>query len=438
MSLQEKQEKSLRFSIGDGVFASLMTGFTSDYFTPFLLLLGGTSRHVGFLSALPNLFSSLIQLISPAMTERLRSRKKVIGIFVLLQALMLIPMIASFMLGEGGAAVFIAIVVLFSSFGAFVGPAWGSLMADLIKEGKRGEYFGWRNKILGFVTILSAFAAGFILHECERYNIFWGFAAIFALAFVFRLVSWAYLRKMFETPLEQKEEDYFSIFDFISRLNTSNFARFVFFVSAMKFAVNIASPFFAVLMLKDLKFDYLTYTAITLSATLASNLTIKRWGVHGDRIGNLKVISLTSKLVAFLPLLWVVNQHPVYLFLVQIFSGFAWAGFNLSASNFIYDASSPGKRTRCIAYFNVLTGVSLGIGALAGGFLASRMPVSVIGGGLYNIILLSAALRLLVAFFMPFNLKEVRAVENIKSHQLFLSVLKLKPAFGRAGVRRGQ
>ncbi len=37
-----KKEKSLRYSVRNGVFASMMNGFTLDYLTPFLLLLGGT------------------------------------------------------------------------------------------------------------------------------------------------------------------------------------------------------------------------------------------------------------------------------------------------------------------------------------------------------------------------------------------------------------
>ncbi|MBI5588632.1 MAG: MFS transporter [Deltaproteobacteria bacterium] len=426
VSKENDTGKSLKYSIRDGVFASLMTGFTVDYFTPFLLLLGGTLRHVAVLSALPNLISSIIQLKSADIPERLKSRKRVINLFVLLQALMLIPMTASFMLGEARIAVFIATVTLFTSFGAFVAPAWGSLMADLVREDRRGEYFGWRNKVLGLVTIAAAFGAGFVLHQTERFNVFLGFAAVFGLAFVFRVVSWRYLRKMHEPEMVHRKEDYFSIIDFISRANTSNFARFVIFVSVMKFAVNIASPFFAVLMIRDLKFNYLTYTVITLAATLATNISIKRWGVHADKIGNLKVLRLTSRFIAFVPLLWVINQNPYFLFAAQMFSGFAWAGFNLSASNFIYDAASPGKRTRCIAYFNVFNGLSLCLGALLGGYLAQMTHPGFLKYNIMNLILISAILRLGAAFFLPFNLKEVREVEEIRSHQLIYSMIKLK------------
>ncbi len=425
---EPQKKRSLRNSIKDGVFASMMNGFTVDYFTPFLLVLGGTVKHVGILSALPHLFASIIQLKSPDISEKLRSRKKVIGIFIILQALMLLPMMATFAMGSYRVAVFIAFVTLFTACGAFILPAWGSLMTDIVDEERRGEYFGWRSRVLGIVVIISTFAAGFILHQAEKINALMGFGAIFGLAFVFRLVSWRYMMKMHEPALNHREEDYFSFKDFISRMHASNFAKFVVFVAATKFSVNIASPFFAVFMLRDLKFDYLTYTFINLAAALTAILVHRSWGVHSDRAGNLKVLRITSYLVSFIPLLWLINQNPVYLFLVQAFSGFAWAGFNLSASNFIYDASSPGKRARCIAYFNAFTGVALFLGAITGGFLAQRMPAWFFEFPLMNIILISALMRFAIAFAVPFKLKEVRKVEKVRTRELVMRVLSLKTA----------
>ncbi len=420
-------EKSLRYSMGDGIFASLMNGFTLDYFTPFLLLIGGTVRHVGILSAVPSLASSLIQLKSADLEEKTGNRKKVVDVCALLQALTLVPMFALYFMGAGRIAVFIAVVTLFTSFGALASPAWASIMADLVSHDKRGAYFGWRGKVTGFVTVGATFAAGYILHRMDSFNIFLGFAVIFALAFAFRLASWQYLARMHEPELARGHADYFSLYDFVSRLRQSNYARFVFFTAAMKFAVNVAAPFFAVLMLGDLKFSYLTYTAVTVAATIATNLTIMRWGIHADRIGNIKVIKFTSKLVAFLPLLWLVNQHPAFLFFVQLFAGFAWAGFNLSASNFIYDASTPGKRTRCIAYFNAFTGVALCLGALLGGWLAQAAPEGIFHYKIMGIVLLSALLRLAVAYLIPFNLNEVREVEDMGNHDLLISMFKVKP-----------
>lgn len=422
----KRTEKSLRFSFLEGAFASGMAGFTQDYFTPFLLLLGGTVRHIGMLSALPNLFASLIQLKSPDFTDRLKSRKRIINIFVLFQAFMLLPM-AIIALFQGASPIFfISIIVLFVSFGAIANPPWASLMSDLIVGDKRGAYFGWRNRTLGFIIVGAAFIAGIILQIMKKLNVFYGFAIIFCLAFIFRIISWYFLKKMHEPALEYKEESHFTFLDFIKRLKKSNFAKFVVFVSLMNFSVNMASPFFSVLMLRDLRFSYLLYGLITVTATLMIYLMMERWGRLADNVGNLKVIKFTSPLIGIIPLLWVFNRHPLSLFLFQAFSGFLWAGFNLCAMNFIYDSVTPEKRTRCVAYFSVFNGLALCCGALLGGFMLKWLP-PIFGFKLLTLFLISSLLRIAVALIIPPRLKEVRAVKKIKSYSLFFSVIGLRP-----------
>lgn len=429
MSKDTQKNRSLKFSFLDGIFASGMIGFTQEYFTPFILLLGAAAKHVGMLSAFPNLFSALIQLKSADLVEKMNSRKKLITLFVLFQALMLLPMAIMAYLGMAKPYIFIVLVILFASFGALAFPAWGSLMSDLVTEDKRGTYFGWRNKTLGFVMVGAAFIAGFTLNIMKKSNVFYGFVIIFSFAFLFRMISWYFLGIMYEPPLVYKKEHYFTIVDFLSRIRESNFAKFVLFVSMMSFSVNLAAPFFSVLMLRDLKFSYLIYTLIHITATIMIYLTIDRWGRHADNVGNLKIIKVTSPLIALIPLFWIFNRHPLFLCLIQVFSGFVWAGFNLCSSNFIYDAVMPEKRTRCIAYFNVLNGIAACCGALLGGFLLLRLP-PLFGYNILTLFLISSILRLAFSIYLPRKLKEVRVVTKIKSNELFFSVIGIKPILG--------
>ncbi|MBU0548817.1 MAG: MFS transporter [Candidatus Omnitrophica bacterium] len=425
----QKTSRSLKFSFRDGIFASAMIGFTQDYFTPFLLLLGGTVRHVGMLNALPNLFGSLIQVKSADITEKIKSRRKTINIFVFIQAFMLLPMAIVALRGGISPAVFIAFVTLFASCGAISTPAWGSLMSDLVAKERRGEYFGWRNRILGLIIIGSALIAGFILYFMKKINVFYGFGIIFSLAFLYRLISWYYLKRMHEPPIEYKKENYFNLIDFLARIRESNFAKFVLFVAAMNFSINLASPFFAVLMLKDLQFNYLLYTLITITATLTLYLMISRWGRHADKVGNLKIIRFTAPLIGITPLLWIFNHNPIFLIFVQIYSGFLWAGFSLCTTNFIYDAVMPEKRARCISYFNVLNGLALSCGALIGGFLLRYLP-PLFGYKIFMLFLISSVLRIAIGAFMPMKLKEVRPVERIDNNALFFSIIGMKPLLG--------
>src|SRR5262245_25518044 len=127
-------------------------------------------------------------------------------------------------------------------------------------------------------------------------------------------------------------------------------------------------------MLRDLQLSYLTYMALQVCSSFASLVALPLWGKHADMVGNVRVLRLSAFFAALIPLFWLFSHDPAYLMVIQIFGGFCWSGVALSAANFIYDAVSPQKRVRCIAYFNVINGVALFLGSLLGGFLASRLP----------------------------------------------------------------
>jgi MFS family permease len=430
-SVDDKVKKSLRYSIWDGAFAGAMQGFTQEYFAPFLLLINATASQIGALTAVPNLVAAILQIRSTEVSKFLGSRKRVLNIFVLLQALMLIPMMAvAFFHGSAGSvSAFIAFVTLFTAFGAFATPAWGSMMSDLVPEENRGDFFGRRNALAGIVTIAAMFAAGLIVHYTEPFSAYFGFALVFVAAFLFRMLSWSYLKKMYEPHMPPESGRGLAFVKFISRIREDNFSRFVVSVSLMNFSVNLAGPFFAVLMLRDLKFSYLIYTLIMVAASLSVFLTTWRWGRHADHVGNIKVVKATSLLICTIPVLWLISLDPVFLVFAQIYSGFLWAGFNLSAANFIYDAVPSRSRTRGIAYFNVINGISLFAGAITGGYLVQILP-PLLGYRILSLLLISTVLRLAVRFFLITGLKEVRPVGRVGNRELFFSIIGVKPLLG--------
>jgi MFS family permease len=426
MEKKGKIRQSLRNSFIDGAFCSAMIGFTDQYITPFAIALKATSAQIGMLTAFPSLVASLIQLKSADVTERLKSRMRIIRIFVFFHAFMYLPIFLIPLLFKTNRALWLILfITLAVSFNAFPGPAWTSLMADHIPARSRGKYFGWRNRLLGMITVVCAFLAGFILNIFGKEKLY-GFIVIIGLAFVSRLVSWYFLSKMYEPPIKVTKEHYFTFWDFIKRTRESNFAKFVIYVASISFAQNISGPFFAVYMLRDLNLSYGMYTIIVTSSTIATLLTMGIWGRHADVVGNIKVIRFTSFLIPVIPMLWLFSQNIVYLIVIQLFAGYVWAGFNLSIFNFVYDAVIPEKRTRCVSYFNVINGTAICCGALLGGFLAKNLP-PLLGHRLLALFLLSGILRAIFAATILPMIKEVRRVEKISSLDLFFSVTRLRP-----------
>jgi MFS family permease len=424
--------ESLRSSFKDGIFAAFMAGVTDHYATPAALFLGATVLQIGLITALPNLLSSLSQFLSVRVIYWVGGRLKLLVRLVFSQA-SLILCIAMLPLLEIAHRVELLLIflILAAVCGGLAGPAWGSLMSDYVPASKRGRYFGWRNRTVGAVTVGSIVASGLLLNFFQEISYGTGFWIIFSLAAAARYVSAYFISRMDEPPHKKDPASDFTFLMFLRRFRESNFLKFVVFSGCLTFATYMAAPFFAVFMLRDLQLSYLTYMALQVGSSLAALVALPLWGRHADLVGNVRVLRLSSFLASLIPMFWLLSHNPAYLMLVNLFAGFSWSGVSLSAGNFIYDAVTPQKRVRCIAYFNVINGLALFLGSSLGGFLASRLP-PLFGHRLLGLFALSCSCRLFFYLLLSRSFREVRAAHEVSIQELFFSVVGIRPLVGQA------
>jgi MFS family permease len=414
-----KVRKSLRFSSLDGAAASAMGGFTQNYITPFALALKATTLQVGLLSSLPNFFMAFSQLATPYLVERAGSRKAIILPTVLIQAIMWLPVfLLPYLFPGSGVWWLIGLFTIGSVLAALANPAWGSMMADLVPGNIRGRYFSFRGRIVTVTTLVFSLIAGFLL-QLFTHNVFIGFAIIFGGALLFRLLSLYFLSRMYEPPLIQQETKTSGLFKMIIKLGSTNVGRFTIFMSLIYCAIMIPGPFFSVYMLRDLQLNYMTFTLINASSTVATILFLPFWGRRADRAGNLKIIKITSALLPIIPLLWLVSTNPWYLMAANTFSGFVWSGFDLSCTNFLYDASEAKTRTKQIAVFNAITSMAASIGAIIGGYIAPHLPET-LGFQLRTLFVFSGLVRGVIVLLILRTIVEVRNVSGISTFHLLL------------------
>ncbi|MFN3467793.1 MAG: MFS transporter, partial [Candidatus Brocadiales bacterium] len=374
---------------------------------------------IGVLNSLPRLFVSLSQLKTADLVERFGSRKRLIVPAVFLHAISFIPIaLTPFLMGNTALLLLILGYTWCMVSAHFAGPAWGSMMSDLVPVRRRGSYFGRRDRLLGFVSVLSVFLAGYYLNwiagplPARKEEALFGFFVVFLVAGSARTVSGYLMTLIYDPPLRIKEEHYFSFWDFLKRAPEGNFGRYVTFVATIHFATLMSAPFFAVFMLRDLGFSYLTYSVLVTVAHTVALLSGPFWGRYADKVGNLKVLRICSCILPLLPVLWTFSQDVRYLFFVQILSGIGWGGFNLCSVNFVYESAIPEKRTRCMSYYSATNGVAAFVGTLLGGFLASHLP-HLMGYRLLFLFLLSGTIRALAGLFLLTKVKEVRGLEAV-------------------------
>jgi MFS family permease len=432
---REDVEKTKKHSIADGSAYNVMYGFGEQYITPYALKLGATSSEVGILASVPSFIGAIFQIVGAKLTERYKTRKKVVLLFVLIQALLILPLFIIPLLTKS----ILLLTIIFSLYlmaSNAAGPGWNSWIGAVIPNYERAEYFSKRNKITLMFLVLSVLFAGIILNYFTNTNIWIGFGILFTISFFGRLTSWYYLTKQVEPEYHVDNSAKFSFRDFLRKMPETNFGNFVMFRSLMALAVMIASPFFAVYMLKDLDFTYIQYTVIVLVPMLIKILTVTYWGKYSKTLGTRNIMIVSAILIGFIPLAWFIAGyfyfgHPIIFFLIMIaeaISGFAWAGFELTTFTYVLETVSPLKRARCVAYFNIVFGTAVLIGGLSGSYLVSHLPKEYHGiSTLLLVFIMSAVARFMVPLIFISKLKEVKIKKNIDEKKLFLDLVISKP-----------
>lgn len=400
------KEHALKYSIAEGSAQSVANNLGSSFITPFALLIGANSFHVGLLSSFSGLVSPVGELIGSRMMERFSRKKIIVAQKTLENLFWLLIMGLAYLSWRGIIPLYLPYLLILIYGGlmfsaGIIRPAFFSWMGDLVSEESRGRYFANRNRIAGFVGLVSFIIGGFILDYFKTSGIaLIGFSVLFGLTIIFRSISRSIFKRMFNPDFRVKKGYYFTFASFIKRYD--NFGKFAFYQAIFFFAVMLSSPFFAVYMLEDLGFGYITFTIVAMSSTVFYLIFSPLAGKFSDKYGNVKLLYVAGFLFPVVPLLWIIIKSPLYLFFLPgLISGIANAAFVIGVTNFTYEAVTPQKRGLCVAYTSSMVGIGVFLGSLGGGLLIQYLPIHFTEPILF-VFGVSAVLMIMASlFFLP-------------------------------------
>jgi MFS family permease len=437
LSFKELKHQARRYSIKEGIFAHIQGSLGGKYISPFAIAINSSNSIVALLTAVSGLLGPLAQVFSSRLIEKY-PRKKIVVMAVLFELLMWLPFIVIAILFYFNILVnLLPFLVLFSFslyviMGNIASPAWFSWMGDIVDEKYRGRWFSKRGLILGFVAGVFAILSAFLLNyfKSKNWTIF-GFIILFFLAFITRLISWRILRKQYEPKIKLKKGYYFSFWDFLKKAPETNFGKFAIFRALLGFSVSISSSLLAIYLLRNLNLSYVAYMIIIFSASAFSLLVLNLWGVLADKYGNYRILVVTTIFIPIVPILWILSKNPIYMiFVPSLISGISWAGFDLSASNFVYDNVSSQKRGLAVSYLNLLNGIGVFFGASLSAILIKYLTVSFIEP-LFLIYILGGIMRMGVVFWWIPKMDEIKKTKKFGSSRVFKNVIlrQVKPTF---------
>jgi MFS family permease len=404
--------RTVRLTQQEAVPFAVMTGLTDPFMVPYALALGASAFQAGLVSSVRNLVLSVSQLGVVRALHGFGSRKRLVLWAVAIQAALWVPIaLARPLFGPWAVPALIALFTIGSTGAALAGPAWGSIVGDQIPARRRGAFFGRREMLVGLGTAAAGIAGGAILRLLTREPLL-GFGILCVVAALCRAASWVLLSRLDERPWHEPATERVPFLAFLARARSDNFVRFTLCMGLFNFAVNLTVPYLSVYMLEQLRYGYLTYAVVTLSGPLIGNLVVPRWGRLGDARGNRVLLRWTMLATGLLPLLWPWSGNPGWLLWLHVAGGIVWGGVNLSAVNFVYDASSSGSRARLLAYFNVINGCCVSLGTVMGGWLLTVLP-EVRGTAFTTLFLLSALCRGGAAVVFDRLVREVRPIHQV-------------------------
>ncbi|MCX7881754.1 MAG: MFS transporter [Brevinematales bacterium] len=433
LSRKKKLSASLRASILDGCFYTMMVGFGESFFGAYVVALKASHFVIGLVGSLPQAMGSLSQLLSIQIVRWFQSRKKMVTSLVLIQAFLYFPITAGMMLPPPYGMVLIVLsITLYFMLGMVVVPAWIDWMGFLVPSTLRGRYYGLRNSITGFFSLFSFLVAGFFLQMMDKSHlVWWGYGILFFLAFVSRIFSFYFLTRVEDVsvPIPIPLLSGTNVGSALKKLPQSPFYPFLMQSVLMNMAVYLSGPYFTPYMLEELHFSYWTFTYILAIPMLVKALAMPIWGKLCDLYGNRNVLAFSATFLGTLPILWTVSSSVSFLMFVQVLSGFLWAAYDLSSFNTLYDLTSEKSRMRLSIILNSINALAYLAGALLGDrILSLAQSLHLSFSPYYLVFLTSGFLRFVVAFLWIPKIPHVSGKHHIRFRTLLwmFSVLSVR------------
>ena len=356
-----------------------MTGFrlvNAPTFIPAYL------HHLSGSDLIVSLGASLQQLggvISPiAGAAQIEHRKKILPVSMFLGTMMRVQILGIALAGWllGGTQLLVSVLVFLFLLGLFSGPqnvAFQFLLAKMIPIERRGRLQGWRNLSGGVVAAaLSYFAGKYLVGGNVLGN---GYSTTFALAFILTslgLTAFRFLVREPEPPtVRPRTAMRERLRELIPMLRAD--PGFLYFMIARTFAIasRVAQPFYIIYVAHKIGLTGETIGEMSLAFLGADTVMSIGWGYLADHFGFRSnfIIALLFWIASTIMLMNV--STPLLLFVAFFGLGAGNSGYQMSASNIVFEFGHRDDMAMRLAFSNTAESVMSAAGPLIGGVIAA-------------------------------------------------------------------
>ncbi len=373
-------QRGIKLVVVDGVCSMAMGSLLGGPFlAAFALALGATNYEIGFLAAI-GFLSQPMQLLGLYLVKTFKRRRALNTICsVIARLFYLFIILIPVLFVKKGVSFLIHWLVLSALIGAVPGPAWNSLLRDIIPPKVLGRVFSRRMMLGTAVALVLTLLGGYFVDWWQASFpgvALYAYSLLFLFGLAFGLVG-AYAGSQLPEPTMRGGEEAPVVTLLTMPIKDANFRQLLVFMATWNFAINMATPFFVIYMLKRIELPLSMVTLLLVVSQVTNILFLRIWGRLADRYSNKSVLSVAGPLVLIAILSWSFTTLPEryfltipLLFLIHILSGMSLAGVSLASTNTALKLSPQGYAHAYLPVFG-LAGATTGATApLLGGVIA--------------------------------------------------------------------
>jgi MFS family permease len=377
---EHDRERGTRLITADGICSMVMASLQGGPFlTAFALGIGASNYEIGLLAAI-GFLSQAVQLPALFLVRVFPYRRAITVVSALSSRLAWIFIILTpALFVDRGVSWLIHWLFLSAVLTSAAAPAWNSLLRDLVPGDRLGRVFSLRTLLGNLVALPLTIAGGFFVDWWREWlpeAALYAYALLFLLGLGFGLVGTMAIARLPEPTMSAVQG--VRLLELLAQpLRDTNYRRFLLFVGAWNFAVNLATPFFAAYMLRRLGLPLSTVTALTVTAQIASLLCFRLWGRLADRFSNRAVIAACAPFYLLAFAAWAFTGMPEphwltlpLLVLIHVVSGIATAGIGLPISNIGLKLAPAGSAHAYITLAGLTGALSGTLAPLLAGVMA--------------------------------------------------------------------
>lgn len=362
---QPRLREDLAACTGDGVTYSFMVGAGETYLAQFAVALGFSGVKSGLIVAAPPIAGGIAQLAAPYASRRVGSPRRWVMLCASLQASALLFLLVGAVVGRMPAFLVFFCASLYWAGALAAASVWNTWVGESFPARLRARYFGKRNRLCQFATLIGLLAGGSLIGGGERLGQpLIGFAAAFGLAGASRLVSLVYLANQGVPPAPTQPHRTTSLLTVLR--GRTEYGRIILAMVLFQCAVQVGQPYFNPFMLKALDYGPTTYMITIAAAFVSKSLALPFAGRLADRHGAKRVLVGAAIAVSLLALVWMVSSSPWWILPTQLVAGAVWGAYELAIFLLLLETIPTVERTSVMTWYYLLNSTAMLAGSLLG------------------------------------------------------------------------